>query len=138
MGVTERKLAQAEARTQALRHAGYAVSARYNRRASRIVVALNTGLQFTFPTTLAEGLASGAPDDLAVIEITPSGLGLHWPRLDADLYIPALLQGTFGSRKWMASQLGAVGGRARSAVKAASSRENGKKGGRPRKKLAAG
>jgi hypothetical protein len=26
---------------------------------------------------------------------------LHWPKLDADLYAPALLQGIFGSRKWM-------------------------------------
>jgi len=42
-----------------------------------------------------------------------TGLGLHWPKLDADVYVPALLQGVFGSKQWMAAQLGAVGGKAR-------------------------
>ena len=70
---------------------------------------------------LIEGLAGAAPDDLAAIEITPAGLGLHWPRLDADLYIPALMQGCFGSKRWMAAQLGAEGGRARSDAKTAAS-----------------
>jgi len=40
---------------------------------------------------------------LEEIEITPSGYGIHFPKLDADLYLPALLQGFTGSRKWMAS-----------------------------------
>jgi len=68
----------------------------------------------------------------ADIEISPAGLGLHWRRLDADLYVPALLQGVFGSKSWMARQLGAEGGRARTVAKVAASRENGRKGGRPR------
>jgi hypothetical protein len=133
MAVTEEEFGQAEARAAGLRQAGHAVAARYDRRASRIVVRLNTGLELAFPPALAEGLAGAAPEDLAAIEITPAGLGLHWPKLDADLYIPALLQGVFGSRRWMAAQLGAVGGRTRNAAKAASSRANGRKGGRPRK-----
>jgi hypothetical protein len=138
MATTERELTEAEARMQALRQAGHAVSARYDRRTSRIVVRLNTGLELAFPPALAEGLAGAAPDHLAEIEISPAGLGLHWPRLDADLYIPGLLQGVFGSRRWMAAQLGADGGRSRSAIKGASSRANGRKGGRPRKKTASG
>jgi hypothetical protein len=138
MAVTEQELAQAEARMEGLRDAGHAVSARYDRRTSRIVVRLNTGLELAFAPALAEGLGGAAPDDLAEIEISPAGLGLHWPKLDADLYIPALLQGVFGSRRWMAAQLGAAGGRARNSVKAASSRANGLKGGRPRKKTVGG
>ncbi len=82
---------------------------------------------------MAEGLAGASPDDLAKIEISPTGLGLHWPRLDADLYVPALLQGVFGSRSWMAAQMGAAGGKARSAAKSAAARKNGRKGGRPRR-----
>ncbi|MCG7349391.1 DUF2442 domain-containing protein [Sphingomonas sp. ACRSK] len=138
MAITERDLAKAEKRMAAQREAGHAVSARYDRRRSRVVVALNTGVELTFPTQLAEGLADASPDSLAEIEISPAGLGLHWPRLDADLYVPALLQGVFGSKRWMARQLGAEGGRSRTAAKIAASRENGRKGGRPRKPMAAG
>src|SRR5579872_6399307 len=137
MAVTEREFAHAEKRMQILRRKGHAVSARYDRRRSRIIVLLNTGLELTFPPALAEGLAAARPEHLADIEISPAGLGLHWPKLDADLYIPALLQGVFGSRRWMAAQLGAAGGRVRSKAKAASSRANGRKGGRPYKKATA-
>jgi hypothetical protein len=133
MAITEHELRQAEDRTASLRETGHAVSARYDRRRSRIVIALNTGVELAFPTHLAEGLADASPDDLADIDISPAGLGLHWPRLDADLYVPALLQGVFGSKRWMARQLGAEGGRARTIAKATAARENGRKGGRPRK-----
>jgi hypothetical protein len=133
MAVTDREFEQAEKRTAALREAGRAISARYDRRTSRVVVGLNTGVQVAFPARLAEVLAGAAPEDLAEIEISPAGLGLRWPKLDADVYVPALLQGVFGSKRWMAAQLGAAGGKVRSSAKAAASRENGRKGGRPRK-----
>ncbi|MDR2239114.1 MAG: DUF2442 domain-containing protein [Zoogloeaceae bacterium] len=138
MGITEREFQQAETNMQALRDAGHAISARYDRRSSRVVIGLNTGVQIAFPARLAEGLTGASADDLAEIEISPAGLGLYWPRLDADVYVPALLQGIFGSKNWMASRLGAVGGAVRSAAKAAASRENGRKGGRPRKMAAGG
>jgi hypothetical protein len=72
-------------------------------------------------------------DDLKVIEVEAFGLGIHFPKLDTDLYVPALLEGVLGSKRWMAARLGEAGGRARSAAKAAASRENGKRGGRPRR-----
>lgn len=133
MAITERQMTQAEKRMETLREAGYAVSARYDRRRARVVIGLNTGVELTFPAGLAEGLADASPDSLAAIEISPAGLGLHWPKLDADLSVPGLLQGMLGSKKWMARQLGAEGGKARTAAKVAASRANGRKGGRPRK-----
>lgn len=137
MARPEPDLDQAEQRTTALRAGGYAVAARYDRGNDRIVVDLSTGVQLAFPTKLTEGLADASPEDLGEIEISPAGLGLHWPRLDADVYVPAMLQGVLGSRNWMARELGAEGGRARSAAKAAAARANGRKGGRPRKPTAA-
>jgi len=131
MAVPERAFRLAEKRMRELRGAARVVGARYDRRAARVIVRLDTGLELVFPPDLAEGLAGAAPADLAAIEISPAGLGLHWPRLDADLYLPALLAGVFGSRRWMASRLGAAGGRVHSAAKAASARANGRKGGRP-------
>lgn len=133
MAITDHELKLAEKRMAAVREAGHAVSARYDRRRSRMVVTLNTGVELAFPTRLAEGLADASPEDLADVEISPAGLGLHWPRLDADLYVPALLQCVFGSKGWMARELGAEGGRSRTLAKIAASRENGRKGGRPRK-----
>ena len=110
-----------------------AIAARYDRRVARITVSLSNGLELAFPRRLAEGLADAKPADLAAIEITPTGLGLHWPKLDADLYLPALLEGVFGSPRWMAGLLGKSGGLARTPAKAAAARANGRKGGRPRK-----
>ncbi|MBK8754809.1 MAG: DUF2442 domain-containing protein [Candidatus Competibacteraceae bacterium] len=113
-------------------HGPTAVAARYDRRIHRVVVRLNTGLEIAFSPGWAQGLEHAHWQQLTPIEISPSGLGLHFPQLDADLYLPALLEGVFGSKSWMAAQLGAQGGRARSAVKTRASRENGKRGGRPK------
>ena len=133
MAMTEDDLRNAVTRTETLREAGYAVAARYDRYKARVIVRLNTGVEVTFPAKLAEGLADAPADDLAVIEISPAGLGLHWPRLDADLHVPSLLHGVFGSKAWMAAQLGAAGGKTRTSIKSAAARANGRKGGRPRK-----
>jgi len=132
MATTDEQLERAEQRATALREAGHAVSARYDRHRSRVVVKLNKGVQLTFPARLAEGLAGADPDALADVEVSAAGLGLHWPKLDADLYVPALLQGVFGTKQWMARELGAEGGRSRTAAKIAASRGNGRNGGRPR------
>jgi hypothetical protein len=53
--------------------------------------------------------------------------------LDADVYLPALLEGIFGSKRWIAAQLGVLGGRSKSVAKASASRNNGRLGGRPKK-----
>lgn len=79
-----------------------AKSARYDRRTNRIVVELRNGATFMFPAELAQGLAGASPKDLADVRITPSGEGLRWPSLDADLSLPNLLAGEFGSKVWMA------------------------------------
>jgi hypothetical protein len=133
MGISEQDFTVAIARGEQARQSGYAVTAEYDRRQSRLVVGLNNGVIITVPVRLLEGLSDAEADDLAEIEITPVGLGLHWPRLDADVYLPALMQGIFGSKRWMATQLGAEGGRVSTPAKAAAARENGRKGGRPRK-----
>jgi hypothetical protein len=115
----------------------HAMSAHYDRRADRVVVTLAEGLEIGFAPRAAQGLEKARPTDLTTIEVSPSGFGLHFPKLDADIYLPAVLEGILGSRNWMAAHLGALGGRAKSRVKAAASRRNGRLGGRPRKKSAA-
>ena len=132
--LTERGFAKAEVAAETLRERGHAVGARYNSRHKRLIINLHTGVELTVPMRLLEGLADiDDAEALSRIEITPSGLGLHWPDLDADVYVPAMLSGVFGSRKWMAAELGRRGGKARSQAKAAAARTNGLKGGRPPK-----
>lgn len=132
-------LAQANARARRRREAGpTAVAARYDRRLGRVVVRLSSGLDVAFAPGDAQGLETAKPVDLGTIEISPSGLGLHFPKLDADLYLPALLEGMLGSRRWMAARLGIRGGQARSDAKAAASRANGRLGGRPKRERVTG
>jgi Protein of unknown function (DUF2442) len=107
------------------------VTARYDPDTDRVIMRLSNRLEVSFPAHEAEGLETATPADLSRIEIDPPGFGLHFPTLDADLYVPALLQGVFGSERWMAARLGARGGKSRTAAKAAASRKNGKLGGRP-------
>jgi hypothetical protein len=113
-----------------------AVAVRYDRRISRIVISLSSGLDITFAPRDVQGFENAQPADLVGAEISPSGLGLHFPKIDADIYIPALIEGFLGSKSWMAARNGQSGGRASSAAKGAAARENGKKGGRPKKERA--
>jgi hypothetical protein len=114
-------------------HVPRVVSARYDRRTGRVVINLSSKLIVSFAPEDAQGLENARPSQLNEIEISPSGFGLHFPAVDADLYVPGLLEGFLGSKSWMASRLGQIGGRSTSKVKKAASRANGRLGGRPRK-----
>ncbi len=110
-----------------------ALSARYDRASRRIVVHLSSKLDVSFDPQDAQGLEKAKPSELGEIEISPSGLGIHFPKLDADIYLPSLWEGFLGSRRWMASRLGRVGGKSMSAAKRAAARANGQMGGRPKR-----
>ncbi len=122
-------IARANVREESRSHV---VSARYRVAGDSIVLTLATGVEVAIPRHLLQGLKDATSKELKVIEIEGPGTGLHWPALDVDHYVPALLAGVFGTRRWM-SELGQKGGEVRSPAKAAASRLNGKKGGRPRK-----
>lgn len=109
-----------------------AVAARYDRKSARIVVDLSNGATFAFPAGLGQGLEEASAEQLALVEVSGAGFGLTWAGLDVDLSIPSLLAGRFGSKSWM-SELARRAGQTRSPAKAAAARQNGKKGGRPRK-----
>jgi hypothetical protein len=110
-----------------------AVSAIYDSKSSRVIIHLSSKLIISFAPRDAQGLEHAKPSQLKEIQISPSGFGIHFPKLDADLYVPGLLEGFLGSRKWMASRLGRVGGQSKSREKRAASRSNGRLGGRPKR-----
>ena len=137
MAITREQIKAANKRgSAAIARGPVARAARYDARRALIVNSLEGGCEFSFPTALAEGLTDAPRSKLKKIEISPNGLGLHWPQLDADLYVPALIEGAFGSRRWM-QHIGEFGGSARSTAKAKASRENKTRGGRPKDKEAA-
>lgn len=106
-----------------------ASSVRYDRRKARVVVELTNGATFAFPPRLVQGLEDASPSEIAEVEILGSGYGLHWETRDIDVTVPGLLAGIFGTASYMAR----LAGKATSPAKAAASRTNGAKGGRPRK-----
>ncbi len=62
-----------------------AIAARYDRATGRIVIHLSSRLDVSFSPHDAQGLEDAKPPQLEEIEISPSGLGIHFPKLDAAL-----------------------------------------------------
>lgn len=110
-----------------------AAEARYDHVTGRVTLELTNGCAYAFPAQLVEDLSGATDDQLADVEVDGLGFNLHWPALDADLYVPALVSGLFGTRDWMTRELAHHAGQAKSPAKAAAARANGAKGGRPRK-----
>lgn len=110
-----------------------AASARYDSASGRVIVDLTNGCTFAFPARALQGLGEASDQELSQVEVLGSGYGLHWETLDADFTVPGLLMGLFGTRAWMAREQARKAGAARSPAKAAAARENGRKGGRPKR-----
>lgn|SRR5690242_15493965 len=123
----------ARAREQRARRAGMrAISVSYDRQMGRIMMELTNGYVFGFPAAAVPALAEASPEQLAAVELSPGGSGLHWESLDVDLSVPGLLLSTLG-RSQQLRELARLAGQATSPAKAAAARANGAKGGRPRK-----
>lgn len=107
MEITDEAFEQANARAS-LRKSRYpsAVAVRYDRSLERIVIELSSGIGITVAPKDLQGLEHANPEELDEAEISPSGFGIHFPRLDADIYLPGLLDGFLGTERWMASKSG--------------------------------
>jgi hypothetical protein len=111
------------------------VAAEYRAKGDLIAFKLASGIEIAIPRPLLQGLESASRSDVSRIEVEDYGSSLHWPKLGVDHYVPGLLEGIFGTKRWMA-EIGRKGGTTRSSAKAKSSRANGRKGGRPKKRAA--
>ena len=47
--------------------------------------------------TLSPRLATASYEALHLFQLSPSGYGIHWPLIDEDISIPALITSTYGS-----------------------------------------
>ncbi len=125
--------AATESAQQRLQTEPHITKAHYDPKLGLIIVQLSSRGFFSFRPEDAQGLGSGSAAQLSDIEISPSRFGLHFPSLDAHFDITALLQGHFGSRKWMAARLAADGGLSRSSTKVTAAQSTGEAGGPLRK-----
>ena len=107
----------------------------YERKPDLLTLYLDDGVRVSIPRTNLQGLREAKPEQVSKIEILGRGTGLHWPLLNVDHYVPGLLNHVFGAGRWMA-ELGRRGGSVSSAAKAAAARANGRKGGRPKQRVA--
>ena len=103
----------------------------YDESTGRIVVELKRGASFAFPPSLYPELEGRTPQELARVEVSPSGEGLHWDEIDVHLATAGVLVTILGPSMFRA--FASVGGKTRTERKAAAARLNGAKGGRPRK-----
>jgi hypothetical protein len=129
----EAQIPAARARESKARAAGLrAKSARYDETTGRVVLELTNGIGFAFPARVVRGLERATAAQRAALTLSPSGGGVIWEDLDADISVRGVVASTIG-RKLAASALGAAGGKSRSRVKVKAARANGAKGGRPRR-----
>ena len=99
-----------------------------------LIVGLSNQRRLVLPIEDVQGLDKATHEQIQNYELFGRGTSISFPDLDVDLYVPALIEGVYGNRRWMAS-LGRKGGGAKTAAKRLASQENGAKGGRPRKVL---
>ena len=62
--------------------------------AGYIIISMPEEVEIKFPVKKNKRLATGSPQELNRIEISP--YGLHWPDLDEDLSFQGLLKGDYG------------------------------------------
>lgn len=125
--------ARGEARAQ---DASALVDARYDVPADAVVLTFRGGGSMTIPRRVIPGLERQPASALKAVTLSPAGDALLWPSIDADVYVPGLVERAFGNRLFAAAA-GRRGGRRRTKAKTAAARRNGAKGGRPRKTASA-
>ena len=113
-----------------------AVDVAYDADRDAFSLTFRNGGLITIPRRMILGLEHASDSVLHSVTISPAGDALSWRSLDLDVYVPGLVERTFGARL-VAAATGRRGGRRRSKAIAAAARLNGAKGGRPRKRLRA-
>ena len=113
-------------------HLASASSVRYCADADLLVLIMRSGVTIAVPRRLIDELAD-APKEILEKELVLDigGDALALPPLDVDIAVSGLLRDLLGFN------IQRLGGLARSEAKAAASRANGTKGGRPNRRRAA-
>jgi hypothetical protein len=79
-----------------------ALSASYDRNLDVIILHIDSGRRLVIPREDLQGLENATEEQISHIEVF-AGVDIAWPQLDLDHYLPALMEGIYGSDKWMES-----------------------------------
>ena len=112
------------------------VDASYDSRRDAFNLTFRSGGLMAIPRRMVPGLDRATTAVLQSVGISPAGDALSWRSVDVDVYVPGLIERTFGTQL-LAAASGRRGGRRKSKAKAAAARANGAKGGRPSRRLRA-
>lgn len=82
---------EAKARGEARLRGPRARSAHYDAERGLVVITLLSGEEICVAPGDIKGLEAAGREDLETLELEPFGLGIRFPRLDADLYVPTLV-----------------------------------------------
>ncbi|HEU4937137.1 MAG TPA: DUF2442 domain-containing protein [Vicinamibacterales bacterium] len=125
--------ARGEARAQ---DASALVDAHYDRKSDAVFLIFRGGGSMTIPRHAIPGLERQPASVLEAMILSPAGDALLWPAIDADVYVPGLVERAFGNRLFAAAA-GRRGGQRKTKAKMAAARRNGARGGRPRRRATA-
>ena len=77
------------------------LAVRYDRASGKVVVSFADGASFAIPARELQDLETASDEDLADVSLLGE-TGLHWEKLDVDFSIDGLMQGRFGTARFMA------------------------------------
>lgn len=86
------QIAAARATGEAGMQAPRAVAARYLPACDRVEIDLAAGWRVQLPRSFSARLATASVQDCERAEIVDSGLGLQWPAIGEDWYVPGIIE----------------------------------------------
>jgi hypothetical protein len=86
------QIANARATGESSLQAPRAAAARYLPDRDRVEIDLVSGWSVQVPRSFSPRLAKASAQQCAQVQIVDSGLGLHWPAIDEDWYVPAVIE----------------------------------------------
>ncbi|MBA2495148.1 MAG: DUF2442 domain-containing protein [Acidobacteria bacterium] len=73
----------------------------FDRKTKRLLIDLQNGITILVPISIIQIFQNATNEEIADVELLLNGLYLRWNQLDEDLSVPNLLEGRFGTPKWM-------------------------------------
>ena len=100
--------------------------------ADRFLLGFESGIELSVPRSLVPGFEHATPGQLLSPEILGCGTAVYWEAADEGFDAREAIAEWFAMRSFVAQMAGS----ARTPAKVAAVRENGRKGGRPRRTIA--